>query len=89
MILKVFTLPNCPRCPSAKAVAEAVVKQRRDITLEVLDLSNQDNMLTALMLQIVSAPSFIIDNTPVVVDDVPSEEELNRKINEYIQKFKS
>ena len=45
-------------------------------------------MLTALMLQIISAPALVIDDTPIVVDDVPSAEELNAKIDEYKRKLK-
>ena len=88
MKLRVFTLPNCPRCPTAKIVAETVAQQRGDISLEILDLSDSNNMLTALMLQIISAPALVIDDTPIVVDDVPSAEELNAKIDEYKRKLK-
>ena len=87
MKLRVFTLPNCPRCPAAKMVAETVAQQRRDITLEFLDLSDPNNMLTALMLQIISAPALVIDDTPIVVNDIPSAEELNAKIDEYKRKL--
>ena len=88
MKLRLFTLPNCPRCPAAKEVAETVAKQRKDITLEVLDISDSNHMVTALMMHIASTPSFAIDDTPIVVDDVPSVEELNAKIDEYKRKLK-
>jgi len=89
MKLKLFTLPNCPRCPAAKEVAEAVAKQRKDITLEILDISDSNNMITALMMQIASTPSFAIDETPIFLDDVPSAEELNAKIDEYKRRLRS
>lgn len=88
MKLRLFTLPNCPRCPAAKEVAEAVTKQRKDVTLEVLDISDSNNMITALMMQIASTPSFAIDETPVFLDDVPSVEELNARIDEYKRRLK-
>ncbi len=81
--LRLFTLPDCPRCPAAKAVAEDVAKRRSDVTLEVLDLSDSENMVAALMLQIASTPSFAIDETPIFLDGVPSAEELNARIDDY------
>ena len=83
MKLKLFTLPSCPQCPTAKKAAEAIAEQRKDITLEVLDLSNANNMTSALMMQIVSTPSFAIDDTPIFIGELPTLEELNEKIDEY------
>lgn len=86
MRLMLFTLPNCPKCPAAKAVAEAVTKMRDDTTLEVIDISNIENMTAALMMQIASTPSFVIDETPIFVEEVPSMEVLNARIDEYRHK---
>lgn len=83
MKLRLFTLPNCPKCPAAKEVARAVVKQRKDITLEILDLSDANNMTTALMMQIASTPSFAIEDTSIFVGELPTLYELNEKIDEY------
>lgn len=89
MKLRLFTLPNCPRCPAAKAIAEDVVMHRNDVTLEVLDMSDSNNMFTALMMQIASTPSFAVDDTPIFLDDVLSSDELNTRIDEYKRRFKS
>jgi glutaredoxin len=83
MKLKLFTLPNCPKCPLAKQVAETVARQRKDVTLEVIDLSDSDNMISALMMQIASTPSFAIEGVPVFLDHIPSIDELNARIDEY------
>ena len=83
MKLRLFTLPNCPKCPAAKQLAEAIREKRRDIDVEVLDMSNPDNMITALMMQIASTPSFAIDDTAIFIGDVPSFDELNDRIDEY------
>ena len=83
MKLHVFTLPNCPKCPAAKRLAEAVASQHLDVTLEVHDMSDADHMMTALMLQISSTPSFAIDETPIFFGELPSEERLVAKIEEY------
>ncbi|MFH0748863.1 MAG: thioredoxin family protein [Candidatus Bathyarchaeota archaeon] len=81
--LRLFTLPTCPKCPAAKEITEAILKNRNDITLEILDISDVNNMTAALMLQISSTPSFVIDNTPLFISDVPSLKELDTKIDEY------
>lgn len=83
MRLRLFTLPDCPKCPAAKKIAKTVTEQRTDITLEVLDLSDSNNMTTALMSQIASTPSFAIDYTPIFIGELPSLDELNEKIDEY------
>ena len=83
MKLRVFTLPNCPKCPAAKQLAEAVTSQHADITLEIHDMSDVDHMTTAYMLQIYSTPSFAIDETPIFFGELPSEEQLIAKIEEY------
>jgi len=83
MKLRLFTLPTCPKCPAAKEVAEAITKLRDDITLEILDISDIKNMTKALMLQIASTPTFVIDDTPIFIADVPSIGELNAKIDEH------
>lgn len=83
MKLRLFTLPDCPKCPAAKELAAAVAKQRKDITLEILDLSNSSNMTSALMMQIASTPSFAIDDTPIFVGELPTLDELNQKIDEH------
>jgi glutaredoxin len=83
MKLILFTQPNCPRCPSAKRIAESVTKSRDDITLEILDISNPDSLTTALMMQIVSTPSFAIDDLPIFIGVVPSRQKLIARIEEY------
>ena len=69
-------------------MAEDVVRRRDDVTFEILDISDADNMFTALMLQIASTPSFAIDDTPVFLDGVPSVEELNARIDDYKRRQK-
>lgn len=83
MRLRLFTLPKCPKCPAAKELVNLIQKERSDLTVEILDMSQPENMTTALMLQIASTPSFAIDDTAIFIGDVPSLDELNRKLDEY------
>jgi len=88
MKLRLFTLPNCPKCPAAKELVEAIKEERKDLTVEILDMSESENMAMALMMQIASTPSFAIDEMPIFVGEVPSLDELNEKIDEYKRKMK-
>jgi len=81
--LRLFTLPNCPRCPEAKRIVTEVSRTRRDITVEILDMSSPENLTTALMLQIASTPSICLDEEVVAVGDIPSLERLNTLIDQH------
>ena len=80
--LKLFVQPNCPKCPAAKAVAEEVKKRRKDVELSILDISDRENYFSALMLQISSTPAFAVGEKMLFVGEVPTIEELNRKLDE-------
>lgn len=88
MKLRLFTLPKCPKCPAAKELSNLIKNERSDLTVEILDMSEPENMTTALMLQIASAPSFAVDDTSIFVGEVPSLDELNKKIDEYKRRMK-
>lgn len=81
--LRLFTLPNCAKCSQAKKMVERLAKERADIRVDVMDMSDTENYITALQLQIASAPSFVLDDTPICVGELPSYEELKRKIAEH------
>lgn len=81
--LRLFTLPNCPKCPDAKKLAYTLQEQRADLTVEVIDMSDPNNYATALMLQIAVTPSFAIEDTPIFTGQLPTLEGLNEKIDEY------
>lgn len=84
--LRLFVQPNCPKCPAAKAVAEELKKRRRDIDLKILDISDRENYFSALMLQISSTPAFAVGEKALFVGEVPTVEELSRKLDEYASK---
>ncbi len=84
--IRLFTLPNCPKCPAAKALVETLKQRRADVTVEVIDMSDSDNYATALMLQVFVTPTIVIGETPTFIGEVPSLGELNRRIDEYEHK---
>ena len=64
MKIKVFTLPTCPSCPNAKAIAKEVATEM-NVEYAEFDLSNPDGMIEGLMYQIMSTPSIVIDDAVI------------------------
>ena len=88
MKLRLFTLPTCPTCPAAKEVVYKLKEKRRDLDVEVLDMSQPENLTAALMVQIASTPSFVINDTPIFIGELPTLEKLEEKIDEYKSKIR-
>lgn len=82
--LRLFTSPTCPKCPKAKKVAEEVVKSVKGLELEIIDLSIPENLITALMHQVASTPSFVINGMLIIIGEAPTYEELMEKVKPYI-----
>jgi len=74
MILKIFTQPNCPKCPPAKKLGEQLNRKdtsgvaRRDspdgggkqIKVEYYDISTADGLAEASFYSVMSTPSLIL-----------------------------
>ncbi len=58
-----------------------------DVNIEIVDVANPENQITALMLQIASTPAIVVEDRTIFVGEVPSLEELNRKLDEHMEKF--
>lgn len=84
--LKLFVQAKCPRCPEAKAVAKELTEKRNDVELKILDIGDQENYLSALMLQISSTPTFAIGDTVLFVAATPTLNELSEKLDEYVKR---
>lgn len=85
MELKIFTLPNCPKCPEAKRITKEVSAKLGVDYLE-FDLATPDGGLEGLMYQIMSAPSIALDNEVLVKGRVPSQGELENEIKKRLGK---
>ncbi len=79
MKLKVFTLPACPDCPTAKKIA-MIVADRYKLEFCEIDISSPDGQLEGLMHQIMSAPSVVIDENVVSRGNLISMEELDAEV---------
>jgi len=57
MLLKIFTQPNCPKCPAAKAVVKQVENK---VKIENYDIKTVEGLTEALEYDVLSTPSIII-----------------------------
>ena len=77
--LKVFTLPTCKNCPTAKKIAQEIAGKYGLEFLEV-DISTSDGELEGLMYQIMSTPSIAIDYEVISRGNILSREELDAEV---------
>ena len=87
MKLRLIVSPTCPKCPKAKELLEKIRQLRKDLEIEILDISKEEDFIKALMLQVASTPTFILNDTPIFRGTVPSLEALLRKIDELTQQL--
>jgi protein-disulfide isomerase len=85
--LKLFVQAKCPKCPEAKAVARELTEKRNDVEVKILDIGDQENYLSALMLQISSTPAFAVGDTVLFVADNPTVNELSEKLDEHAKRM--
>jgi len=77
--LKIFTLPTCPKCPRAKAIAKEVA-EKFNIKYREIDLSTHEGLREGLMYQIMGTPSIVVDDEVVARGRIASKEELEAVI---------
>jgi glutaredoxin len=59
MKLKVFTQPNCSKCPAAKKVVSQVEDK---FEIEYYDIKTEDGLAEALSYDIMATPSLVVIN---------------------------
>lgn len=62
MILKIFTQPNCPKCPAAKEMVKKIKQEVKDLKIEYFDVSSVDGLAEASFYTVLSTPGIIICN---------------------------
>ena len=71
MILKLFTQPNCPKCPAAKLlVQQLAASSSKQLVVEEYDVSTVDGLAEASFYTVMSTPTFLLcdDNGKIVKD---------------------
>ena len=85
MELKVFTLPTCTNCPTAKKISQEIA-QKYGLEYAEVDISTPDGQLDGLMFQIMSTPSIAIDNEVITRGKLLSREELETEVRKRLDK---
>jgi glutaredoxin len=80
--VRVFTLPNCPKCPAAKKLVREI-QEEYEIDVEEIDL--QRDMVTALQMGVASTPSIAVNERVISRGDIPSKEVLVEEIERYME----
>ncbi len=77
MILEIFKSSNCPFCPRAIRIAEAVVSSHDDISLRVVDVRQERQR--ARQMKIRAVPTLVFNNQVIYVG-APTPEELDETL---------
>jgi glutaredoxin len=88
MELKVFTLPSCPTCPTAKAVVSEIA-QKLGIGYKEISLATEDGLRQGLTYDIMSTPSIVIDDEVIARGRFVSKEKLEEEVRRRIERWKA
>ena len=62
MTLKLFTQPNCPKCPAAKELVTKIKAQNTGMKIEFFNTTEADGLAEASFYSVMGTPSLIITN---------------------------
>lgn len=85
--LKVFTLPTCSICPTAKQIAREVA-QRYGLTYREVDMNTKEGLDESFAYQIMSTPSIVLNDEVIVMGRIISKEKLEEEVRKRIEKWK-
>ncbi len=85
MILKLFTKPDCPKCPAAKALVRQLIVNSKQLIVEKYDISTPEGLAEASFYSVMGTPGLILcDGNGKEVSgwrgEVPSEKEIKKLI---------
>lgn len=86
MILKLFTQPNCSRCPVAKKLVDDLRLTVNDLRIEEYDVTTVEGLAEASFYTVMATPSILIfdDNNKKIGDwrgESPKIEEVLKVVN--------
>ncbi|MDI6806016.1 MAG: thioredoxin family protein [Candidatus Bathyarchaeia archaeon] len=87
MELKVFTLPTCAVCPTAKIVAKEVA-EKFGISFREVNMATEEGFKEGLALEIVGTPSIALDDEVIVRGRLISKERLEEEVANRIEKWR-
>jgi len=78
----VFTMKNCPKCPTAKRLAAEV---SAEFGLEVEEIDVERDMITALQYNVASTPSIAVGDEVIARGKLPTRNELREAIRKVLE----
>ncbi|MGD8565144.1 MAG: thioredoxin family protein [Candidatus Bathyarchaeota archaeon] len=88
MELKVFTLPTCTICPTAKRIALEVA-HKYNVAFRVVDMSTKEGLEEGLTYRIMSTPSIALGDDVVSRGRLVPKEMLEEEVEQRIRKWKA
>jgi glutaredoxin len=84
MVLKVFTQPNCPKCPAAKKLIKELRSNNKELRIEEFNVSTVDGLAEASFYSVMATPGLVLcddkDKTTCSwLGEVPSLKEILEK----------
>jgi thiol-disulfide isomerase/thioredoxin len=87
MELKVFTLPTCAGCLTAKIIAMEVA-EKFGISFREVNMATEEGFNEGLAYDIVGTPSMVLDDDVIVRGRLISREKLEEEVAKRIEKWK-
>jgi glutaredoxin len=87
MELKIFTLPTCAVCPTAKSVVREVA-EKFGISFREVNMATEEGLKEGLALEIFGTPSIALDDEVIVRGRLISKERLEEEVAKRIEKWK-
>jgi glutaredoxin len=85
--LKVFTLPSCPTCPTAKSIASETA-QKLGVAYREVSLASQEGLKEGLAYDILCTPSIVLDDEVIVRGRLIAREKLEDEIKKRLEKWR-
>ncbi|MGC8998408.1 MAG: thioredoxin family protein [Candidatus Bathyarchaeia archaeon] len=86
--LKVFTMPTCSSCPSAKQIAIEVAK-KFGLPYREVNMNTQEGLAEGLAHQIMSVPSVVLGDEVIVVGRLLSREKLEEEVRKRLENWRA
>lgn len=87
MELKVFTLPTCPTCSTAKVIVSEVAR-KFDVAFREVNMATEEGLREGLAHDVVSTPSIAIDREVVVRGRLISREKLEEEVQKRLERWR-
>ncbi|MEM2947191.1 MAG: thioredoxin family protein [Candidatus Bathyarchaeia archaeon] len=86
--LKVFTMPTCSSCPTAKQIALEVAK-KLGLSYREVDMNTNEGLAEGLTLQIMGTPSIALGDEVIVAGRLITKERLEEEVRRRLERWRA